>query len=106
MDLIAASEVAVRTTGTTPISTIEERMLFWLIDLILPIHYAAVVGIVGLLVFPVMTDLVRHRVLVEFNAESGTSREREIAIADRKGLFNVALAEADLLLAEKVRNGG
>ena len=48
----------------------------------LPIHDAAIVGIVGFLVSPVVADLVGHRVLVEFDAESRTGGQLEIAVAD------------------------
>ena len=47
-----------------------------------------------------MVELVGEGVLIEFDPQAGTGRERDVAVLDLEGLCDVPVAEADLLLAE------
>ena len=75
IDRMADSAEEVRTTGTTPISRIDERICCLFITFRvsgrpLPIDHAAVVLVVAFLVSPVVTDLVRQGVFVELDAQA------------------------------------
>src|SRR5687768_8885075 len=82
IERIADSADEVRTTGTTPISRIDDRICCLFISFSLPIDDAAVFRVVALRILPVVPDLVRHRVLVKFDSEARSRRQVEIAFAD------------------------
>src|SRR5688572_6743199 len=82
IERIADSAEEVRTTGTTPISRIDDRICCLFISFRLPIDDAAVLCVVALLVAPVVSDLVRHRVVVELDSQPGRRRQIEIAFSD------------------------
>src|SRR6185369_229231 len=106
MALIAPSAVAVRTTGTMPMSVMKDKICCLVIFRErLPIHYRAVLGIITFLVPPVMFDFIRHGVFVELDTEARAGGQIEIALANGEGFFQIALTERDLLLAQEIRNG-
>src|SRR6516164_6326495 len=63
-----------------------------------PIDDRAIVGVVFLAVLPVVIDLAGQRVLVQLDPQPRSRRQIEIALAHGERLFEIALAERDLLL--------
>src|SRR5262249_4810125 len=64
----------------------------------------ATVGFVFRPVAPLVADLVRQGGLVQLDAEAWSGWQVQVALAQHERLLEVALAKADLLLAEEVRD--
>ena len=67
-----------------------------------PIHHRAVVRVIRLAILPVVADLVGHRVFIELDPQPRAGGQIEIALAHGERRLQVAHAQADLLLAEKI----
>ena len=50
--------------------------------------------------------LCLQSILIQLDAQAGFRRQLDEAVVDRKGLFQVAFAQADLFLAKEIRHAG
>ena len=80
------------------------RVLFFSETQPLPVHYRTIVRVVAFLILPIVADFVFHRFFIEFNSQARPGWQVNISITNLERIFDVAIAQADLLLAEEVRD--
>src|SRR5262249_53981903 len=70
----------------------------------LPIDHGTVVFVVALGAAPLVADLLRHGVVVQFDAQTGAGRHVHEPFLEDEWPFEVAFAQRAVLLAEEVRD--
>jgi len=75
-------------------------------DLNLPVNHRTISAVVGFGVAPVVAELVLHGLFIQFDAQARGGGNFDVAGFYLEGLLDVAFAQADLFLAQKIGYGG
>src|SRR5262245_31521557 len=70
----------------------------------LPIHNRSVIRVIGFGVAPIVTEFVRHRILIQFDPQPRPRRQIKVPVANFERILDVPVAQAHLLLPQEVRD--